>query len=660
MFGIITLPPLIRKVDLFQKLPSKIRGIMEAYPKEIKSLATIIVCQLPKALRMDEKGMRDLFNDGMQSMRMNYFPPCPEPDRAIGFSPHSDADALTILFQLNETEGLQVRKDGIWVPIQPLPNALIVNIGDMMEIVSNGVYKSIEHRAIVNSNKERLSVATFSIFNLDSELGPAHSLIGPNNHPIFRRVVVQKYLQDYFARKLDGKSYLDVMKLEADANDVNSEVSERAVGVTQEQMESTPGKLNFGNSLLVPSVQELAKQYLTNIPDRYVPPQQESPVISSGASVPVIDLQKLISGDSMDFELQKLHSACQQWGFLQARAGLAPSLLEDFKREVTELFKLPMEEKKKLWQQKDSFEGFGHMFVVSEEQKLDWSDMFGIITLPPHIRKVDLFQKLPSKLRDIMEAYSKEIKNLSMIIVCQLAKDLKMDEKEMRDLFSDGMQSMRMNYYPPCPEPDRAIGLSPHSDADALTILFQLNETEGLQVRKDDIWVPIKPLPNALIVNIGDMMELVSNGVYRNIEHRATVNSNEERLSVATFYNINLESELGPAHSLIGPHNPPIFRRVSVHKYLQDFFARKIDGKSIKNEISAISPNFNNKTPKSNTEHIFTAEDANLVVLPAITAKELEAVVVTFIVPAGRMIVQTGSLRTVRIESGHHSHSSIQ
>lgn len=339
--------------------------------------------------------------------------------------------------------------------------------------------------------------------------------------------------------------------------------------------------MNFGKSLLVPSVQELAKQHLTNIPARYVRPEQESPAVSAGAAVPVIDLQKLMSGDFMDSELQKLHSACQQWGFLQViNHGVIPSLLETFKREVIELFKLPMEEKKKLWQQEDSFEGFGHLFVVSEEQKLDWSDMFGMITLPHHIRKVDLFQKLPSKFRDIMEEYSKEIKSLAMIILCQLGKALRMDEKEIRDLFSDGMQSMRMNYYPPCPEPDRAIGLSPHSDADALTILFQLNETEGLQVRKDGIWVPIKPLPNALIVNIGDMMEIVSNGVYRSIDHRAIVNSNEERLSVATFYYINVDSELGPARSLIGPNNPAIFRRVPVQKYLQDFFAQKLDGKS--------------------------------------------------------------------------------
>ncbi|XP_004233004.2 protein SRG1-like [Solanum lycopersicum] len=336
--------------------------------------------------------------------------------------------------------------------------------------------------------------------------------------------------------------------------------------------------MNFGKSLLVPSVQELAKQHLTNIPARYVRPEEESPVIYAGASVPVIDLQKLIS---MDSELQKLHSACQQWGFLQViNHGVTSSLLEDFKREVIDLFKLPMEEKKKLWQQEDSFEGFGNAFVVLEEQKLDWSDMFGIMTLPLRIRKVDLFHKLPSDLRGIIEAYSNEIKSLAMIIVCHLAKALRIDENEMRELFSDGVQSMRMNYYPPCPEPDRAIGLSPHSDADALTILFQLDETEGLQVRKDDIWVPIKPLPNALIVNIGDMMEILSNGVYKSIEHRAIVNSNKERLSVATFSTFNLDSELGPAHSLIGTNNPPIFRRVVVQKYLQDFFARKLDGKS--------------------------------------------------------------------------------
>lgn len=58
-----------------------------------------------------------------------------------------------------------------------------------------------------------------------------------------------------------------------------------------------------------------------------------------------------------------------------------------------------MEEKTKLWQEPDNHEGFGQLFVVSEEQKLDWSDMFYITTLPTSLRKIELFQKLPITIR---------------------------------------------------------------------------------------------------------------------------------------------------------------------------------------------------------------------------------------------------------------------
>lgn len=239
-----------------------------------------------------------------------------------------------------------------------------------------------------------------------------------------------------------------------------------------------------------------------------------------------------------------------------------------------------MEDKKKLWQQPDNHEGFGQLFVISDEQKLDWSDMFYITTLPVNQRKIELFEKLPIKLRETMEAYSEELKKLAMTLLSLMAKALTMDDNEIKELFRDGVQSMRMNYYPPCPEPDNAVGFTPHSDADALTILFQLNETEGLQIRKDGKWVPVKPLQNAFVVNVGDIMEILSNGVYRSIEHRAIVNSDRKRLSVATFYSSNLDSELGPARSLVGPNNPPVFRRMPIEEYFKNFFARKLNGKS--------------------------------------------------------------------------------
>ncbi|KAI3821335.1 hypothetical protein L1987_08901 [Smallanthus sonchifolius] len=106
-------------------------------------------------------------------------------------------------------QGLQIRKDGIWIPVVPLPNAFIVNIGEILEIVTNGQYKSIEHRAIVHSERERLSIATFLSPNLDGELGPAPSLITPETPPKFTRVTVAEYFKNLFSGELKRKTNLE-------------------------------------------------------------------------------------------------------------------------------------------------------------------------------------------------------------------------------------------------------------------------------------------------------------------------------------------------------------------------------------------------------------------------------------------------------------------
>ena len=67
-------------------------------------------------------------------------------------------------------------------------------------------------------------------------------------------------------------------------------------------------------------VQELAKKPFTSVPPRYVHPDQDPPIISldsSSPQVPVIDMQRLLSEDFMDSELQKLDQACREWGFFQ-------------------------------------------------------------------------------------------------------------------------------------------------------------------------------------------------------------------------------------------------------------------------------------------------------------------------------------------------------
>lgn len=347
-------------------------------------------------------------------------------------------------------------------------------------------------------------------------------------------------------------------------------------------MEVTKGTV-LGTSLQVPSVYELAKEKIAAVPSRYVRSDQE-PIFSSSnpeVEVPVIDMEFLLDGDVKDAELNKLHHACKEWGFFQLiNHGVSHSLLEQVKTEVDEFFKLPLEEKKKFNQLDGDVEGYGQAFVVSNEQKLDWADMFYMITLPAELRKPHLLPQLPLSFRNAVEAYSRELKSLAMRIFKVMVKALKMNPEELEVLFEEGMQSMRMNYYPPCPQPDQVMGLTPHSDGAGLTILLQLNEIEGLQVRKDGIWIPVKPLPSAFVVNIGDILEVVTNGTYPSIEHRGVVNSVKERMSLATFLIPNLHEDFGPAPSLLSSETPPKFIRINTTDFLKGFYAQKLDGKS--------------------------------------------------------------------------------
>ncbi|MED6186204.1 hypothetical protein PIB30_064545 [Stylosanthes scabra] len=263
----------------------------------------------------------------------------------------------------------------------------------------------------------------------------------------------------------------------------------------------------IGSSLLVPSVQELVKQSITQVPDRYhVPKQEDTPNTCSFPQVPIIDLNNLLSQDP--FELHKLDHACKEWGFFQLiNHGVEHSLVESVKLGVHDLFNLPIEEKRKLWQKPGDMEGFGQLFVVSEKQKLEWADLFNINTLPSYARDPNLFPNIPQPFRDNLDSYCLQVGKLCMKMIGQMEVALKIKPKELVELFEDISQSMRLNYYPPCPQPENVIGLSPHSDAGCLTFLLQANEVEGLQIRKDGMWIPVTPLSNAFIVNVGDILE---------------------------------------------------------------------------------------------------------------------------------------------------------
>lgn len=128
--------------------------------------------------------------------------------------------------------------------------------------------------------------------------------------------------------------------------------------------------------------------------------------------------------------------------------------------------------------------------------------------------------------------------------------------------------ALQLNSYPTCPDPDRAMGLAAHTDSTILTILYQ-NAISGLQVLKEGTgWVTVPPLPGGLVINIGDLLHILSNGLYPSVLHRVLVNRTQQRLSAAYLYGPPAGVKISPHPKVVGPSRPPLYRPVTWHEYL--------------------------------------------------------------------------------------------
>ncbi|GFZ07453.1 gibberellin 2-oxidase 8 [Actinidia rufa] len=125
-------------------------------------------------------------------LRLNRYPPCPKSSKLFGLVPHTDSDFLTILHQ-DLVGGLQLVRDGGWISVKPNPDALIINIGDLFQAWSNGVYKSIEHRVVTNPRVERFSAAYFLCPSNDTII---HSCNQPSVYRSFSFEEYRKQVQE--------------------------------------------------------------------------------------------------------------------------------------------------------------------------------------------------------------------------------------------------------------------------------------------------------------------------------------------------------------------------------------------------------------------------------------------------------------------------------
>ncbi|KQJ81966.2 S-norcoclaurine synthase 1 [Brachypodium distachyon] len=336
-----------------------------------------------------------------------------------------------------------------------------------------------------------------------------------------------------------------------------------------------------GTTLPVSNVQALASSAGKLTADkikRYIRPDIDAYEVLSEHSgeVPVIDLGKLLKPESAETEAAKLRFACEDWGFFQlVNHGIPEGVIANIKSDIQKFFQLPLDVKNAYAQRVGDLQGYGQAFILSDEQKLDWADMFGLFSQPPQARDMSYWPSQPPTFRNSIEEYSSELTKLARSVVTFIAKTLDVDLELVADKHVG--QFLRMNYYPPCTStPEKVIGFSPHSDGSFLTILLEINSVQGLQIRRGGAWIPVKPRADALLVNVGDFLEIMTNGKYKSIEHRVTINAHKERLSISAFQLPKYDGIVSP---ILGRTEEVLYKTMRVEEYAKLYMSNKRDGK---------------------------------------------------------------------------------
>jgi len=149
-------------------------------------------------------------------------------------------------------------------------------------------------------------------------------------------------------------------------------------------------------------------------------------------------------------------------------------------------------------------------------------------------------------------------------LLCEgIAGDSSQKFKELHDSTTGHFAAA---HYPPCPRPDLARGLRVHTDPHSLSILYQ--EYPGMQLLKDGKWLTVKPEVGTLTVNVGDMLQVWSNGRYKSVQHRVALNSTTGRFSLIFFKNPRLDEVISAPIELVDEAHPRKYKDVSWKEYL--------------------------------------------------------------------------------------------
>ncbi|KAJ4953139.1 hypothetical protein NE237_029971 [Protea cynaroides] len=264
---------------------------------------------------------------------------------------------------------------------------------------------------------------------------------------------------------------------------------------------------------------------------RTVEPKDSIPPISDEPDpLPCIDLQHL--------NPEEIGKACRNWGmFRLVNHGIPIELGTQLQEQLMKVFSLPFEDKQAGLQSPITyFWGTAALTpsgVALREKVQKVNRIEGIYARLHLLPQMTTDDPMFISFRNLLEEYGKHMAELIRCLFEALRKNLGIDPALSKPYLSEYHGLFRLYRYFPCSESSKEEGISAHTDSTVLSIVNQ-DQVGGLQVFKDDRWIEIRPIPNTLVVNIGDMFQAMSNDEYKSAEHRV-LNKQEARISICYF-----------------------------------------------------------------------------------------------------------------------------
>ncbi|CAA7036984.1 unnamed protein product [Microthlaspi erraticum] len=188
------------------KNPETFRNALEEYTRSVRKMTCDVLEMITDGLKIKPRNtLSKLVSDQNADsiFRLNHYPPCPLINKnVIGFGEHTDPQIISVL-RSNNTSGLQINlTDGSWISVPSDHSSFFFNVGDSLQVMTNGRFKSVRHRVVANSKKSRVSMIYFAGPSLTQRIAPLTCLVDNEDERLYEEFTWSEYRNSAYKSRL--------------------------------------------------------------------------------------------------------------------------------------------------------------------------------------------------------------------------------------------------------------------------------------------------------------------------------------------------------------------------------------------------------------------------------------------------------------------------